>query len=695
MSREVPRVAKESSDWFDVFICYNSQDKSAVKRIEKELQARGLRAWLDERELRPGLPWQKALEEQISTIGAAAVFVGANGLGPWQDMEIEALLRQLVKRKCPVIPVILHEAAQEPPLPLFLQGNIWVDFRRPEPDPMDQLVFGITGKRPAPGPSGDPGVGTGARAGPNEGGLPLIGGVLECGPLLGKGGMGEVYRARHRVRKTDVAVKFPRPELLRDKDAKRRFHREATLALLLIHPNIVRVHDLGEDPNRGLYIQMELVEGTTLRALLKEGPVPLDRALSIGCAVLEALVHAHEKGILHLDVKPENVLIARDGTVKLVDFGLARALGTETFGLSVQQLGTAYYVAPEVFKKESLVDARADVFSVGVILYEMLTGSPPMGNCEPLPMGVPEHVREAILDAMRGRRDRRPASAGALLARLGGWDHASRVVSASVVSASAAFGTPSLRDRLRYLEGLARLDGGDPRLHEERWVPIVAGDVTIDGLKLKVASFELAWAPVTVHEYRAFVEAADRLEDWWWGSTPREQRKTVLDCLPEFWRGQLQHLNRPVVYVSWWEATAYCRWRTARRRDGSVVRLPTEAEWQWAAEGPERRRYPWGEEEPGAGDEARANWEPARIGTPTPVGAFPGGNCGQVVDMAGNVWEWCDPASGLALDVAGLRGESWACAEAGLLRCASRGWAPRGNRDIYDGMRVVRSAVTV
>jgi len=132
---------------FDVFLCHNSEDKPAVKIIGEQLKELGILPWLDEWELRPGLPWRRALEEQIKSIKAAAVFIGKNNIGPWQDTEIDAFLRQFVKRECPVIPVLLPDCKQEPTLPIFLEGMMWVDFRQPEPDPMRQLIWGITGER--------------------------------------------------------------------------------------------------------------------------------------------------------------------------------------------------------------------------------------------------------------------------------------------------------------------------------------------------------------------------------------------------------------------------------------------------------------------------------------------------------------------------------------------------------------------
>ncbi|MCZ8188704.1 MAG: TIR domain-containing protein [Microcystis sp. LE19-338.1B] len=135
---------------FDVFLCHNGQDKPEVKKIAETLKQQGLTPWLDEWELQPGLPWQRELEKQIENIKSAAVFVGGSGIGPWQQMEIEAYLRRFVKQGCPVIPVLLPNAPDQPELPLFLEGMTWVDFRRLSPKPMERLIWGITGIKPRP-----------------------------------------------------------------------------------------------------------------------------------------------------------------------------------------------------------------------------------------------------------------------------------------------------------------------------------------------------------------------------------------------------------------------------------------------------------------------------------------------------------------------------------------------------------------
>jgi hypothetical protein len=133
---------------FDVFLCHNAADKSAVRAIAERLKEKKFQPWFDEWELRPGMPWQPALEAAIQDIGAAAVFVGESGIGPWQHQELRAFMNEFVRRGCPVIPVLLADAPAKPALPIFLNQMTWVDFRTSEPDPFQRLIWGITGRRP-------------------------------------------------------------------------------------------------------------------------------------------------------------------------------------------------------------------------------------------------------------------------------------------------------------------------------------------------------------------------------------------------------------------------------------------------------------------------------------------------------------------------------------------------------------------
>ena len=139
---------KRATGSFDVFLCHNNADKQAIVGIGERLMLRGILPWLDQWEIAPGQRWQRELDRQLKNVKSAAIFLGRSGIGPWQDQEQEALVRQFVSRNCPVIPVILPGCRAVPELPSFLEGFHWVDFRKAEPDPMEQLIWGVTGRRP-------------------------------------------------------------------------------------------------------------------------------------------------------------------------------------------------------------------------------------------------------------------------------------------------------------------------------------------------------------------------------------------------------------------------------------------------------------------------------------------------------------------------------------------------------------------
>jgi len=197
---------------------------------------------------------------------------------------------------------------------------------------------------------------------------------------LGHGGMATVYRARDELLGRDVAIKVMHPALAHDPELVERFRREATSAARLSHPNVVTVYDCGEDGG-ALFIVMELVDGTTLRALLDRfGHFDVQTARHVARSVGAALDHAHAKGIVHRDMKPENILLTPDGDVRVVDFGIAKALGTDAAHLTTDRgMGTIAYVAPEQISRGA-VDGRADVYALGAITYEMLTGRPPFAG---------------------------------------------------------------------------------------------------------------------------------------------------------------------------------------------------------------------------------------------------------------------------------------------------------------------------
>jgi len=215
----------------------------------------------------------------------------------------------------------------------------------------------------------------------------MLGDRYQVGGVIGRGGMAEVHEGRDLRLGRRVAIKILRPDLARDPSFQARFRREAQSAAALNHPNIVAVYDTGEDiltDPEGQdvvvpYIVMEYVDGMTLRQLLASGRRLLpERALEIAAGVLTALDYAHRHGIVHRDIKPANVMLTRTGEVKVMDFGIARAINEsgQTMTSASAVMGTAQYLSPEQARGE-VVDARSDLYSTGVLLYELLVGRPP------------------------------------------------------------------------------------------------------------------------------------------------------------------------------------------------------------------------------------------------------------------------------------------------------------------------------
>ncbi|WP_149956569.1 protein kinase domain-containing protein [Zafaria cholistanensis] len=230
----------------------------------------------------------------------------------------------------------------------------------------------------------------------------ILDGRYEVGALIGRGGMADVHRGRDLRLGREVAIKLLRPDLARDPMFQARFRREAQAVAGLNHPSIVAVYDTGEEPlpevsGEGLaapFIVMEYVEGRTLRELLRAGEITVESACRHTLDVLDALAYSHRKGIVHRDIKPANVMVTPDGRVKVMDFGIARALADAGATMTQTQtvVGTAQYFSPEQARGES-ADARSDLYSAGCLLFELLTGRPPFIGDSPLSVAY-QHVSE-------------------------------------------------------------------------------------------------------------------------------------------------------------------------------------------------------------------------------------------------------------------------------------------------------------
>ncbi|WP_448231634.1 Stk1 family PASTA domain-containing Ser/Thr kinase [Microbacterium lacticum] len=224
----------------------------------------------------------------------------------------------------------------------------------------------------------------------------------EVGELIGRGGMASVYRGRDLTLGREVAIKILESDLAADATFRTRFRLEAQAASRMSHPTIVRVYDAGEDVETDAdgttravpYIVMELLSGQTLKEIIAAGPVSIDDAIHYTDGILEALEYSHRAGVVHRDIKPGNVMVTSAGQVKVMDFGIARAVSdsSSTVAETTQILGTAAYFSPEQAKGEP-VDSRADVYSAGVVLYELLTGRPPFRGESPVAVAY-QHVSE-------------------------------------------------------------------------------------------------------------------------------------------------------------------------------------------------------------------------------------------------------------------------------------------------------------
>lgn len=261
----------------------------------------------------------------------------------------------------------------------------------------------------------------------------LLDNRYELVDVIGRGGMAMVYKAQDRRLNRSVAVKILRSDLAEDAEFRRRFRDESQAVAMLSHPNIVSVYDVSRGETE--YIVMELIDGITLKQYMeRRGKLNWREALHFITQIMRGLSHAHSRGIIHRDIKPQNVLILRDGSVKIADFGIARLESSAQKTMTQQALGSVHYISPEQAKGDR-VDARSDIYSAGVVLYEMLTSrlpfegdsavsiaiqhlsSVPLSPCEIDPT-VPEALEKICMKAMASDIDKRYSTADAMIADL-------------------------------------------------------------------------------------------------------------------------------------------------------------------------------------------------------------------------------------------------------------------------------------
>ncbi len=470
---------------------------------------------------------------------------------------------------------------------------------------------------------------------------------------IGAGGMGVVYKAHDSLVGENVALKFMRPRLLMTQKGQHLFIQEAQVARRLRHESIVAVHDVSFTNEGILYLSMEFLRGQSLRRLLQRQRhdrkhIEIRFAIEILSQVLNALDYAH-RTVVHRDIKPENVMILPGEHVKVLDFGLAKVIDeAETeppahLRKKGRVVGTLAYAAPEQAMHRN-VDSRADMYAVGLLFRELMTLRTPFDD----PVDVAA-VRDdlspsllAVLEkALQPEKERRWQSAGEFRrALLQGFHESYRQVSVPNNTAGRSQEV-STKDMVLFQGGSFLMGNGEVREEAPEF-------------EAHVRPFCMDIHPVTVEQYGEFLRATGHRQ-------------------PKFWRNpQYNGPTQPVVGVTWADANAYAAW--------AGKRLPTEAQWEFAARGKENRLYPWGTLEP---DNTLCNFgdflNMPSIVTMHESGATPEG----ILDLAGNVYEWTlDPfvpydttKKGAPADSNSprrtVRGGSWH-SPADDLRCAHR-----------------------
>jgi len=540
--------------------------------------------------------------------------------------------------------------------------------------------------------------------------------------LIGGGGMGEVYRATRQTDGQIVAIKMVASRLTRDPEVMARFENEVSAMAQLDHPHVVKVLDQGETPDGRKFLISEFIDGCDLRRLLRAQRLDPARAFEIFDKVCAGISHAHERGIVHRDIKPANILIGSTGTVKVADFGLAKILVDTSHWYGFTQtrdtFGTPYYIAPEVTRHADRADARSDVYALGVLLYELLSGAVPMGQFTPLSsrLTIDKRIDPIIAEALADDPAKRTASVTALASKV-------RSIAAKHESRARTSRLTGIVISVLGILGIGAAIGAWINHATPAPRPVFASPGTaskdqpwVNSLGMKFVPLPASRLLICVHEtrlgdFKRYSQAdSSTLSGWRAEATTPKTTVSIPSHQLGTWDapGFEQTPDHPVCGVDLFQCRLFCAWLTWQERNEQrlgphqAYRLPTDDEWSAIAS---HDATPWQRDDASAqanfaGSEAAdlqfRLLEAARFNRrdpfprSAPVGSFPANALG-LHDLFGNVAEWVDsPAdANHHTPIYALRSGAWGTGHPRLARPAHRQTRPPERAQANFGFRIV------